>query len=951
MFMKPTKLIISAFGPYANEVTIDFSMFEEKGLFLISGDTGAGKTTVFDAICFALFGQASGVHRDTKNLRSDYAGDDIRSFVDFYFSHQGKQYHIKRSPQYERKSLRGEGSVSVKEEVTFFKEGDTPIEGLNPVSKAVEDVLHINVNQFKQIAMIAQGEFWNLLNAKTNERTDILRTIFMTDGYRNIEFRMKDRMDESYGRFVYNRDRIIQFFSGAKSDGESEAAVVLSDYQKKTEESRAISNLKEMVDGILAVIEDDLRKEKDLSNEIENLANLHEKMKTDLTLLRTKREEIQKVESEISKGEEELVPARQKVEQTNEALQKANGRETRKQELRLLESTITNDEPKYTRRNDILVTIENLKNREKSLEAKEEEINNRREELKKKIGFLKEDILRLENSPAEYAVISGRIKEYKDLKGKIDKLINETIPDYRNRNEKVKELSDIFVKAEEAFRKAAEERLNAEIVFDGCRAGLLARLLEDGKPCPVCGAKEHPIPAPLPDESISETDFEELKEAEENAKSAKDEAMNELTFAKAALEQFEESMKEKITASLESKLYSSSNASFGDIEAMIGALKEEAGEISDKLSSAEKEEILLKKNCQILANDKEKLENAMNAETEDLNREISENAEQRQLLKNELISSEALLATLKELPFESLKEALDARERAREEISEIDAGARDAAKAFEEAGKLEEGIKSSLKTLRKALERAQKEAEEYEGIDIDDLAARVEEESVTLNAKIAERNSTENRRKGNEAIVSDIEKCQKEYEKAENDYAVNRRLYKLVKGDTGNAKITLEQFVQAAGFDNIINAANRRLLPMSEGQFVLRRRSDSLGRKSNTFLDLEVLDNFTGHYRPVGNLSGGESFKASLSLALGLSDTVSSNAGGISLEALFVDEGFGTLDRKSIESAMNILVNLSAKNKLIGVISHREELIENIPQQIRVTKDRNGSHISIETGI
>ena len=171
-----------------------------------------------------------------------------------------------------------------------------------------------------------------------------------------------------------------------------------------------------------------------------------------------------------------------------------------------------------------------------------------------------------------------------------------------------------------------------------------------------------------------------------------------------------------------------------------------------------------------------------------------------------------------------------------------------------------------------------------------------------------------------------------------------------MRGQTKNGKITLEQYIQATGFDGIIRAANRRLLPMSDGQFELFRQEDSLGKRSNTFLDLEVLDNHTGHRKPVGNLSGGESFKASLSLALGLSDTVSANAGGIQMDALFIDEGFGTLDRKSLENAMDILMDLSSTNKLVGIISHREELKENIPQQIKVTKTREGSLIEVDLG-
>ena len=196
-----------------------------------------------------------------------------------------------------------------------------------------------------------------------------------------------------------------------------------------------------------------------------------------------------------------------------------------------------------------------------------------------------------------------------------------------------------------------------------------------------------------------------------------------------------------------------------------------------------------------------------------------------------------------------------------------------------------------------------------------------------------------------------MEAQQASLDAARKEYSLCKRLYELVRGTTGKGKITLEQYIQAAGFDGIIQAANRRLRPMSDGQFELYRQEDAPGKRSNTFLDLMVQDNYTGHRRPVGNLSGGESFKASLSLALGLSDTVSSNLGGIQMDALFIDEGFGTLDRHSIDNAMEILLQLSGTSKLVGVISHREELIENIPQQIRVRKTREGSSLEIDTGV
>ena len=247
--MKPVKLIISAFGPYAGKLPeIEFDAFEEKGLFLISGDTGAGKTTIFDAICFALYGTTSGTYRDTRNLRSEYARDSVQSYVDFYFSHQGREFHVWRQPSYERKKQRGTGVILEKEKAVFYEEGQVPTEGLTQVNKAVRELLRIDEKQFKQIAMIAQGEFWDLLNAKTDHRTEILRTIFSTSGYKNIEYRLKDRMDASYKMQANAENSIIQHFEDVSANEEDELTGRLEDLKSRAVSSRSAWNLDEILD-------------------------------------------------------------------------------------------------------------------------------------------------------------------------------------------------------------------------------------------------------------------------------------------------------------------------------------------------------------------------------------------------------------------------------------------------------------------------------------------------------------------------------------------------------------------------------------------------------------------------------------------------------------------------------------------------------------------------------
>ena len=304
--------------------------------------------------------------------------------------------------------------------------------------------------------------------------------------------------------------------------------------------------------------------------------------------------------------------------------------------------------------------------------------------------------------------------------------------------------------------------------------------------------------------------------------------------------------------------------------------------------------------------------------------------------KEEEERKQKLEAAVKKNQFESIEEMLGFV-LSEDEIAEAD----------EEIS----SYKQEVSTNNKQLEDAEKDAHGRKIIDVEQLKEKCDSQNEEVTKKREVSNSIKNRLKGNEDKLEKISSQESELEKARKENGICTRLYNLVKGTTGNGKITLEQYIQAAGFDGIIAAANRRLLPMSDGQYELYRQEDSLGKKSNTFLDLEVLDNTTGHRRPVGNLSGGESFKASLSLALGLSDTVSMNLGGIQMDALFVDEGFGTLDRKSIENAMDILINLSGNGKLVGIISHREELMENIPQQICVKKTKDGSKLTIETGL
>ena len=1063
-WMKPEKLILSAFGPYADKVEIDFSIFEEKGLFLISGDTGSGKTTLFDAICFACYGRASSDRRDTKCFRSEYAKESAESFVDFYFSHQGKDYHVYRSPQYERRKLRGEGTIEVKEKAILYREDEPPVEGIREVSTAIEQLLHINVDQFKQIAMIAQGEFWDPLNAKTDERTAILRTIFMTDGYKNIEYKLKERMDAAFGRFKDAGKSIILFFNGAKADEGSVHFDELEELKNRADRSQSAWNISEMLE-LMAVLSEEDREllneedqklkdkenaEKELQKEL-NLAKTNNNFLERLKNLEAKKSELDAQKPEIGKKEkilEKQVLAVNKVKSaydnwkkqgrvisaaetemqrtkrgltaSEEALRKAcvlfdesKKREKEKEDLAVRIEEIKKDEKKYFERENIISKIEELKKAAKAIADEEKNLSDEEKKLNEEIDNLKKTINELKDKPVELEKKHAQTASLRTLIDKVNNVIDDDIPEYYRYKKAFESSSNKAAFAVRVYEEAQKQRMEAERILDGCRAGILAELLKEGEACPVCGSKTHPSPAKLPDESVTEAEFDELKKIEEAEREKKEKAVSDAESSKAAFMTYGESLEIDIFGCLTDDIYGADPAEVGrtELQELIDRIMREKNDLYRMLEAGQKEEEKLQSYVKALDKANKSLGSAQGERTEKFNKRKSENIENRQRNTSDLAAAEATRDGLSSLQYNSWREAAEAGNLAARKIKEIENSINSAAKAKDDAARTEASLKARLEEQASGLKKMRtQEAELKEGffdllesnnfsdeqeflgfvvdeeiivsgqneireyheavkstddqlvtaredakgkkpVDISELSERVALGEKEITSIRNRQNVIKNRLEKNTEIIRNISDQKAGYEKDGALYSVFQRLYKLVKGDTGTGRITLEQYIQAAGFDSIIAAANRRLVPMSEGQFELYRKEDSLGRRSNTFLDLEVLDNFTGHRRPVGNLSGGESFKASLSLALGLSDTVSTNIGGVQMDALFIDEGFGTLDRKSIDNAMETLLNLSGSNKLVGVISHREELIENIPQQIKVKKGKEGSEVTIETGM
>ena len=1060
--MKPVKLIMSAFGPYAGEMpAIEFSQFEDKGLFLISGDTGAGKTTIFDAICFALYGETSGRFRDTKNLRSEYARESTETYVDFYFTHQGRDYHVWRRPEYERKKQRGTGVTLIKENAIFYSGDTSPIEGKTQVNEAVKDLLHIDEKQFKQIAMIAQGEFWALLNARTDDRTKILRTIFQTGGYNNIEYRLKDRMDASYKLKAKTEDSIVQYFTDVSVDMDDELAEQLSDLQSRAKRSGSAWNLEEIIDMLKSVIDSDKEKLEGADSELKAIEKEYDKSKEALATaetnngfitkleglkekekeLKDKKKEIDEKEalltrqklatrevypaylswkeketsvkeiwSQIEEKKEGVETASDKADEAGETLAKVKKDQPEADRLQKLIDKIEEEEKKYQQRDELVNEIEKLGKDAGGFPEEEKELEKRESVLKEEIKRLKDAVKALKGTPEKLTETKSLSEKYQELLDSIDAIIDSRVPEREIKKKDLDKKQKAYKAAFEAYEKANKERIEAERILDDCRAGILAEGLEEGQKCPVCGSIHHPELAKIPAEAITEEAFKELKNREDTLQTGKSDANTAAEAAKTALAEYEERLRVDILDCLEDKLLGREDTG-KELDDLIKEIKDAQGVVKDKIKENSRQQKALEKDSNALTKAEKDLEDAQGQKTETLTRDKEEFSKRKQNTEKAKAEKEAVLKTLAKLSFDSWKIAELERDKARtkkksilDKIEKSDEESKKAEKTLaseksaletlekslakenkeeeERKQKLEAAVKKNqfesieemlgfvlsedeiaeadeeissykqeVSTNNKQLEDAEKDAHGRKIIDVEQLKEKCDSQNEEVTKKREVSNSIKNRLKGNEDKLEKISSQESELEKARKENGISTRLYNLVKGTTGNGKITLEQYIQAAGFDGIIAAANRRLLPMSDGQYELYRQEDSLGKKSNTFLDLEVLDNTTGHRRPVGNLSGGESFKASLSLALGLSDTVSMNLGGIQMDALFVDEGFGTLDRKSIENAMDILINLSGNGKLVGIISHREELMENIPQQICVKKTKDGSKLTIETGL
>lgn len=868
--MKPEKLIISGWGPYKDRAVIDFTKFHTANLFLITGQTGAGKTTIFDAIAYALYGVLSGQVREKGSVRSDFADENTQTYVELYMSHKGEKYHVLRNPEYMRpkKKKGGESAFTKeKENAALTLPDGTIIAGNQDVTRKIEELLRMDGRQFCQISMIAQGEFAKMLLAGSNEKTAIFRELFGTRIYADIQNRLKERSGKLYREYMSYKNKM------------DEDVRLLSMENDTWEE--LISH--EQID--FEAVEEYLCKQlQEIKKQTKEKALEEKKAEEELLTLKEQLERIRQINSRFSELAEN--------EKKYSLLQEKAG------EMDLLNKEI-----------QTILSARLLSLEEKVVKEKEQatlECQKRLDEYEQNLHKCKRELALMEDKVSK----KEAIKEAYLLWEQVDDIAKQLCAkrqELEKTGANLEKAREQYVKAQEVADSARKQYENADKLYKQAVIGIAARLVKDGEPCPVCGSVHHPNVAHVSEEVPDEKQLERFKEQMETVQ-----ATCARYFETALSYQNEEKhLKEEFT-------------NLSDKEQIIqGKMKEVSGDIREYVESTKLAvfEALLTKY----------LENQSKVE-EKAKQILATKEEYKQKQEESVAARENLNHSIKQSGFASMEEYKEAS-RKLNRLPQME----EEYKVYQERVT---ATKEVCEHLRDALKGVEPVAE-------DEISGLFTEKQADLQAIKKELKEYHIKTDQIDRSLKGISENRKMAESIRREYGVVKDLDDLANGN--NAKrLVFEQFVLAGYFEQVLKAANLRLLRMTEGRYeLIRAKQISDGRKKDN-LEILVMDYYTGKERSVKTLSGGETFKASLALALGMSDCIQAQNGGLEVETLFIDEGFGALDEESLEQSCAVLQTLAGSNRMIGIISHVQELRERIDSQIIIEKKNFGSSVRIQ---
>ncbi|MGL6065118.1 MAG: AAA family ATPase [Fusobacteriaceae bacterium] len=1034
--MRPIKLTMCAFGPYAKEQEIDFEELKGRNIFVISGKTGSGKTTIFDAISFALYGEASGESRQPDSLRSHFADDDKETYVELEFELRGQRYTVNRVPAQRKKKARGEGYTQKGADATLTLPDGKVITKVTPVTNKLIEILGITKEQFKQIVMLPQGEFKKLLLADSVERESIFRKIFNTYDFEKIQMELKEKAATLSKKRTKNKDKMQTHLEGIKGEhdiviGEyidfllvieklkeliekdtksykeitKEAKTIDTKLEEKAKEKNNLENNNQLLrekENILKIVEDLLTREKEFENktiDIINGKNAKEVKYIEDKFIESKNKHVKR-EEDYKRTLENIEKLKISFNIANDNLTKEESKDEERQKQAVEIDNLKTLEPKILEfdnlKND-LVKLNKISDEGKTQITKTKELNEKLKAEKvsnetqlKEIATLETKKVELENN------ISNKTKTINELKE-----LFKTIATYKTNKDNHFKLSEEYLLFEKEYLKVKTNYETMDNLYKKEQAGILATKLEQNKPCPVCGSTNHPSPATIENNANIPTK-EELKLGKEKLDSLEKENTEKLGGLKALKEKIENYL-EFVNNNL-SKLEPSLNIDrdYNDntqnevtlkgkeLKGEIDNLTKELVTIKEKVAL---KEIVSKKITDIennliynekLLNELEEKEkedlkdiSKVTAKIEEYKKNIPQEIKDIKILK-ELIDNKTKileeskkrlvkLREEKEILSKKLESEISISQEIFKSLEELKLEIKNNKIYFETImkEKLFEDVtayeKAKLNILK--VETLEKEVEEYNAkltfeksrkeevlkktkdlvfIDTANLDIEInsiKESKKQLDSKLKTQYSI---LESNKDILKKVEALNKEFKEIEEEYRVVGELADLANGRK-SPYISFERYILASYFEDIIEAANIRLEKMTGDRFSLTRKTTKSKGAGQKGLELEIYDNYTDSSRDVSSLSGGESFKASLSLALGLSDVVQSSAGGVSLDTMFVDEGFGTLDPQSLDNAIDSLLDLQRGGRLVGIISHVEELKERVDAKLEVTSTSKGS--------
>lgn len=934
--MRPEKLVISAFGPYAEQINIDFNLLGSSGLYLISGNTGAGKSTIFDAIRFALYGDDNG------ESRSKYADAETPTFVELTFTLKGEEYFIRRNPKYMRPKARGTGVTEAKADAEMrFPDGKIAT-GYAGVSQEVTELTGLNSEQFAKIVMIAQGKFRELLTADTASRSKIFRDIFKTSSYDILQRKVKNRYLEVYREYGRVNDSIKQYVQGIKVTPEHNLAEdisrimtldIITDIEEVTDLLDRLTEEERLIMAENASRADsENRQLQQLSDSLARLKSLDKLLKELIVEASTLRD-YRALDSEINEAfevENSLQPERDRL------LVEIENDRTSVGKYHIYDEKIKEKEVCRIRKNKLSIELEELCEKQKIHEERalqmEEQLNS------------------LDGIEARLAETEVKIKDVDILQEKLNR-VQEL---YFKYSKAVTKYEKAVAGYKEMRQEEESKRVSYNVAFksflDG-QAGIMAMPLREnpGQPCPVCGSTNHISLAECPEKVPTEAEVGELKNQWEEAQRLASTSSEESGAAKSHMENQLQNLMQAI--------------------ADVGT----QWSVEECMDNTEKEQAVLAASLKELTQEKKKLSEQI-VQKKKLSDSLAEGNKEKEVLENAIKEKEKayhegqLALKTVETQLESMKSELkvEKREEAEKQLNEKEEKHKEMLSRYRHVTEKRENHMRETARCQAVVDQLVKQIDAY------DLA----EYEVSLNMTEAE-SIEEARKKLSGHIESAAKNMEELINKQEQLQTINNEIYARITSNSeisanikkqktileakgkklselkslsdtlngevdGKDKIKLETFVQIAYFEQVIRKANIKLFEMTEGQYEFVRDMSGEDKRSKSGLELSVLDHYNGSIRGVKTLSGGESFMAALSLALGMADIIEESASGIAIDTMFIDEGFGSLDEAALEQAMKVLAKLSDGNKLVGIISHVGSLRDRIDKQINVTKGISG---------